>query len=217
MIKAVIFDFDGLILDTETPDFRAWQEIYAEYGLELPLSEWGTFIGSFHSPFNPFDYLVASSGMAIDRKTIQARHHRRNMQLIAEQGVRPGVDSYIAAARQLGLALGIASSSPSEWVHGHLDRLGLLGQFDQIVTADDVRRTKPDPALFVEALRRLDVLASEAIVLEDSPNGIAAAKRAGIFCVAVPNPVSKMLPLDGADLVIDSLDDLPLADLIARV
>jgi beta-phosphoglucomutase-like phosphatase (HAD superfamily) len=127
------------------------------------------------------------------------------------------VETYIAEAQRLGLKLGVASSSPLDWVEGHLTRLGLVDHFEAIRSADDVPRTKPDPALYVTALDALGVRAEEAIALEDSPHGVTAANRAGIYCVAVPNALTGRLSLDHADRVLSSLADLPLEALLSEV
>ncbi len=216
MIRALIFDFDGLIVDTETPDFRSWQEVYREHGGELPVSVWTEYIGGSTGVFDPYDYLEAQIGHPVDRADVQAQQKRRERELFAGQPILPGVEAYLAGARERSLKLGIASSSDRAWVTGHLERVGLLAAFDAILTADDVARTKPDPELFVRALEALEVEARQAIVLEDSPNGVLAAKRAGIFCVAVPNPVTRQLDLSRADLILDSLAEMPLRELLER-
>ena len=100
---------------------------------------------------------------------------------------------------------------------GHLEQRGLKEYFACVLGADDVELTKPDPGLYLAVLECMGVRAEEAIAFEDSPNGVLAAKRAGLYCVAVPNPLTKQLQLDGADLLLDSLEDLPLQELIARV
>jgi beta-phosphoglucomutase-like phosphatase (HAD superfamily) len=102
-------------------------------------------------------------------------------------------------------------------VHGHLTRLNLIERFAVIKTADDVERTKPDPALFLAALDDLGVQANEAIVFEDSPNGVLAAKRAGIYVVAIPNPLTAQLNMVSADMQLKSLADLPLRELLSQV
>src|SRR5262249_54309165 len=121
---------------------------------------------------------------------------------------------YVEAAAGLGLKLAVASSSSRDWVAGHLDRLGLLGHFDVLKCSDDVVQVKPDPGLYRAVLDALGVVPHRAIALEDSPNGIAAAKGAGLFCVAVPNALTGRLVLDGADLRVPSLTELPLAQLL---
>ena len=246
MLKAIIFDFDGLILDTETPEYIAWQEIFAEHGCELSLEMWGQVIGGAgFSDFDaashleellrstcsvrstcpvghPFDcaHIVPMSlreGRPVDHAALNARWRQRGDELIAAQAILPGVRDYLDDAQRLGLRLAIASSSKHSWVDTHLNRLGLWHYFEIIKCADDVSRTKPDPELYRAALAALHIRAEEAIVFEDSPNGVKAAKAAGIFVVAVPNPLTARLWLDGADLTLKSLADLPLGELLERV
>jgi beta-phosphoglucomutase-like phosphatase (HAD superfamily) len=129
------------------------------------------------------------------------------------QPLLPGVEACIASARAKGLMLAVASSSTEQWVRGNLTKFGLLEKFDAICTRDYVGgAVKPDPALYLLALERLGVAADEAIAFEDSPHGVLAAKRAGIFCVAVPNPLTKELSLELADRRIDSLEQFNLDD-----
>jgi HAD superfamily hydrolase (TIGR01509 family) len=127
------------------------------------------------------------------------------------------VQAYLAEARQMGLKIGMASSSPCRWVIGHLQRLELLEFFDTVRARDDVERVKPDPELFLTVLADLGAEPQEAVAFEDSPNGIQAAKAAGLLCVAVPNPVTRQYSLAQADLRLDSLADLPLQALIEKV
>src|SRR5262245_55280964 len=192
MIKALIFDFDGLILDTEGPDYQAWQETYESFGCTLPLAEWAAEIGTY-GVFDPYDYLARQLGRPVDPTAIRARRRARFAELIEQQAVLPGVENYIQEARVRGMRVGIASSSPRSWVVGHLLRFGLERSFDCIKTADDVERVKPDPALYLKALDALGVQAHEALALEDSPNGALAATRAGICCVVVPNRLTQQL------------------------
>lgn len=217
MIRALIFDFDGLILDTEVPDLQSWQEIYLEYGCTLTLSAWAVCIGGSSDLFDPYEYLESQLGRPVDREAIRAKRRRREAKLIEAQSVLPGVKEYITDATRLGLKLGVASSSSRDWVVGHLSRLELLSYFHCIKCADDVKRTKSDPALYLSALDELGLQANQAIAFEDSPNGILAAKRAGLFCVAVPNPVTRQLSLQHADLQLTSLAELPLERLLSKV
>jgi HAD superfamily hydrolase (TIGR01509 family) len=217
MIKALIFDFDGLILDTETPEFQVWQAIYREYGHELALEQWGQIVGGFGSSnFDAAFYLTEMVGDGLNSEELRARHRSESDALTLLQPVLPGVVDYLDEALRFGLRLAIASSSPHSWVDTHLNRLGLYRHFDVIVCADDVPpgRTKPNPDLFLLALEHLEIQAREAIVFEDSPNGVKAAKAANIFAVAVPNPVTAKLKIDYADLTLESLANMPLQDLL---
>lgn len=215
MIRAVIFDFDGLILDTEAPEFQAWQEIYQAHGCELLLEVWATGLGTSADAFDPCAHLEAQLGKLIDREVIQHQRRQRYRELLGVQSVLPGVRDYITEAKRLGLYLGVASSSSREWVVGHLTALGLSSYFDCIKCRDDVPRVKPDPALYRAVVETFALQPQEAVALEDSPNGITAAKHAGLYCVAVPNPLTRQLSLAHADLLIDSLADLPLERLLA--
>jgi len=143
---------------------------------------------------------------------------RRELELLALEPLRPGVRDYLDDARELGLRVGIVSSSTRSWIDGNLRRLGIVDGWATMICAEgDTARCKPSPALYLEALDALDVAAQDAIAVEDSPNGIAAAQAAGIFCVAVPNDATSGLDLSQADLLIDSLADVSLEELLAIV
>lgn len=213
MIRGLIFDFDGLILDTELPDFESWQEMFVEHGASLPLAAWTPLIGTA-SAFDLYDYLEQQAGRTIDRADVQERRRQRYHERVIAQVILPGVEVCIRDAKARGLKVGLASASSPDWVLGHLARLGLHVHFDTVKTSADVARVKPDPALYRAALDALGLDAAEAIALEDSPNGIAAAVAAGIFCVAIPNAMTRDLDLSAANLRLTSLADLPLAELL---
>jgi len=216
MIRALIFDFDGLIVDTESPWYEAWQEIYRMYDCSLPLSEWAKWIGSAGTS-DPYSCLSEQLGRPVDRMAIRSRWRARYAELLARQSTLPGVEAYIVGARRKGLKLGIASSAPRKHVLGNLERFGLASHFHSIRCADDVERIKPDPELYLTAMCVLGVTAEQAIALEDSPNGVLAAKRAGLYCVAVPNALTRQLEFDKVDLCLDSLADLALDSLLEKV
>lgn len=217
MIRALIFDFDGLILDTEVPDLQSWQEVYRAHGCEFPASLWAHNVGTASDPFDPYEYLERQLGRPVDREAIRAKRHPRFAELVEAQSVLPGVREYLADARRLGLKLGVASSSSRRWVTGHIGRLGLAGHFDSVKSADDVTHAKPDPELYHAVLDAMGLAADQAVAFEDSPNGVLAAKRAGVFCVAVPNAVTRQLAFDGTDLRLDSLAEMPLEALLSEV
>ena len=215
--KALIFDFDGLILDTETPEFQVWQAIYRDYGHELSAETWGQVVGGWGiSDFDAARYLVELARDGLNAEELRARHKFESEALILLQPILPGVVNYLDEARRLDLRLAIASSSQHSWVDSHLARLGLADRFEAVICADDVPPgcTKPKPDLFLKALEATGMGADEAIVFEDSPHGVRAARAAGIFVVAVPNPLTARLKFEGADLTLESLADLPLQDML---
>lgn len=217
MLKAIIFDFDGTILDTETPDFHCWQSTFQDHGVELEQEVWCQVVGTTWDTFNPFDYLEGKIGTSVNRDDLHRLHREKFHDMIATQVPLPGVEAVLAAAEELGLKLAVASSSRLDWVSGHLERLGLLKHFHVIKTADDVELVKPDPALYVQALQDLDVGAAEAVAFEDSVNGVKAAKAAGIYCVAIPNTVTRNLDFQHADKIFNSLEQCDIRQLQGRV
>ena len=218
-LRALIFDFDGLILDTETPDMEVWKAIYGEHGLEYPMEHWSQIIGGWgNSDFDPAVELQRLRPTILDVEALRSRHRELSDDLILHAPVMAGAREILAAGRRLGLRCAIASSSERAWVEPHLRRLGLLGNFEQIVTGDQVPkgRTKPHPDVYLKALATLRLSASEALVFEDSPNGARAAHAAGLQVVGVPNPVTAGLNLE-ADLVLSSLAELPLEEILKRL
>jgi HAD superfamily hydrolase (TIGR01509 family) len=218
VIRGLLFDFDGLLVDTEAAAYGAWQEIYVEHGHELDLFEWHRNVGTLGDPFDPAVHLEALLGRELDRKAIHARRLARELELAEAEELRDGVAEYLEAAKERGLAVAVVSSASERWVLGHLGRLGLEHTWHCVTCANgDESRAKPAPLLYLEALSALGLEADEAIAFEDSLHGVRAAKAAGIFTVAVPNPVTASLALDEADVVVGSLADLPLERLLARV
>ncbi len=217
MIRALIFDFDGLILETEGPSYQSWEALYHSYGLSLPFSTWSTIIGTTQGAFNPLLELQKQVKDKVDWEAVEAQRMAHEQELNEAQPILPGVQQYLRDARRLGLKIGLASSSSRKWVMGHLTRLGLDSYFDCVRTLDDVQHVKPYPELYLSVLQGLGVQADEAIALEDSPNGIRSAKSAGIYCVAVPNRLTSQLSLDQADLQLGTLSDMPLEQLLKKV
>jgi HAD superfamily hydrolase (TIGR01509 family) len=215
MMKALIFDFDGLILDTETPEVLVWQSIYREYGFELPVDEWSKTIGGYGiSNFDAAEHLSFLSQGRLDSASARARHRDESTKIVHASPVLPGVISLIRQAKENGLRAAIGSSSPHSWVDEHVKRLGIFDYFDQIICQDDVLpgRTKPNPDIFLKVLETLSVKPDEAVVFEDSINGVTAARRAGIFVVGVPNQLTAQMGVRG-DITVSSLNQLSLHDL----
>jgi HAD superfamily hydrolase (TIGR01509 family) len=213
MITALIFDFDGLLVDTETPAFESWQSIYTEYGHTLSLDLWKEALGTSHG-FDPLAHLATLAGKPIDRDGLWARRVASKEQLAALQPLLPGAQTILDQVRALGLACALASSSDRMWIDRWLSLHNISDCFSCVRTADDVVRTKPSPELFLSAAACLGVPPSACLVFEDSPNGILAARAAGMRCVAVPGAITRQLELPPADLVIESLDALPLARIL---
>jgi len=216
VIRAVVFDFDGLILDTEGPVFNSWRELYEAHGLDLPFDRWVGIIGSSNATFHPQAYLEERLGRPLTQELVDRRIARR-AELVLAQSILPGVVELAEGARQAGLKVGVASSSSRDWVGGHLERLGIRDRFDCVRSRDDVEHVKPEPDLYLSVAGCLGVRPEEAVAVEDSPNGIEAAKRAGMRCVAVPNPITAGLDLSQADVLVPSLGGINLAQMLARL
>ncbi|EMD23127.1 HAD family hydrolase [Amycolatopsis azurea] len=212
MTGALIFDFDGTLVDTEAAVLVAWQETFRERGGELPLDVWHTVIGTQNTAIAMFE-LLEQDDEHLDRIAVRTGVRARVTELLESEGPRPGVQEYLDDAREQGLRLAIASSSTGDWVSTHLNRLGLADAFEAVLTGD-LHQAKPSPDLYLAALAALDLPAAEAIAFEDSPHGVTAAKAAGLKCVAVPNPITAVLNFDHADLVLGSLADKPLGELL---
>ena len=204
-LRALIFDFDGLILDTETTDYESWRRVYAEYGVELPRNAWVDTIGTDGKAFDPVECLCELTGRALTEAEVRGRHRPLRDALVRALEPLPGVENWLLAARTLGLRLAVASSSPRPWVEGHLDHVGLLKYFEALITREQVARAKPHPDLYQRAVEGFGLAPEAALALEDSPNGLAAARAAGLRSVAVPGPMTQHLDFSAADLVLDSL------------
>jgi HAD superfamily hydrolase (TIGR01509 family) len=216
MIQALIFDFDGLLVDTESPAFESWRRIYGEYGHDLSLDLWQGAVGTMHG-FDAVAYLEALLGRPLDRAAELARRRQLKTELSASQPLLPGAAEILAQARALGLPCALASSSDREWIDGWLDRVALRAAFACVLTADDVARTKPAPDLFLGAAACLGVPPAACLVFEDSPNGILAARAAGMRCVVVPGAITSRITLPPADLALRTLGEMPLSEILARV
>jgi HAD superfamily hydrolase (TIGR01509 family) len=218
VIKALIFDFDGLIMDTESPEVAGWKAIYAEYGQEFPLHIWiRDVVGSTAANFDPAVHLAARLGRKLDPPALHARVRFHRLQQLSTSSALPGVVDYLKTARCLGLRLAVASSSGHEWVEKYLHQLGVFDAFKVIICQEDVRHIKPEPDLFLAALDALKLKADDALAFEDSQNGVLAARRAGLRVVAVPNPITANSTIEGASLVLTSLAKQPLENLLKQI
>ena len=214
VIRALILDFDGLILDTETPLLRSWCEIYQQAGMTVSMKAWAGLLGAVADPPEAYALLENHLGHSIDRDRLRTKRLARELEFLQGEVVMDGVNALLSEASERGLLLGVASSSERSWVEGHLKHLGLDGWFQTIITADDVEQTKPAPDLYNRALCALDVKPGNAIAFEDSLHGVRAAKSAGLFVIAVPNEVTRHLPMTEANLIVGSIAEKTLDEYI---
>ena len=216
MISNLIFDFDGIIIDTESTEFISWQEIFHEHGCELKQEVWVDCIGRPHGYFDPFAHLEELTRQVVDRDALSSKRRTRVKALNNAMPILPGIENLIAEAKERNFGIGVVSSSTRSWVHGHLDRLGLLPDFDAIICKEDTLRHKPDPDPYLAVLDQLKSRPNQAVVFEDSPPGIHSAKAAGILCVLIPSPMTRHMAFDMADLHLESLADISLEFLLDR-
>jgi HAD superfamily hydrolase (TIGR01509 family) len=214
-IQALIFDFDGTILDTETPEFVAWTEFYLEHGQVLDVQLWGKGVGTWGA-FDPIANLEQLTGLEFDRHDIHARIRPRVTALIEASVLLPGVLQTLDQARALGLRVGLASSSGNEWIYGWLERFVLRDRFEVVKTKDDVENVKPDPELYLSAAAALSLEPGGCVAIEDSPNGSIAALAAGMRVIAVPNQITTHLEFPAGVHKIFSLET-PLPALLEQL
>lgn len=199
------------------PAYQSWADIYREHGHELPRERWLDYIGRESGWFDALAHLESLVGATFDREAVKRRRRERRDALVATLDVMAGIRDYVREGRGLGLRLAIASSSPGEYVRTHLDRVGLGAEWDAVICREDAARAKPAPDLFLRAVDRLGVAPAEAVAFEDSPNGVAAAKSAGLWVVAVPNELTALGDLSRADCRLATCAELSLVDLLARL
>ena len=217
MLKALIFDFDGTIIDTEKADLESWQEIFAEHQVPFDTELFLANLGRAVALVDLFDHLESGVGHPVNRGKLRRRKKQLFLDRVAELDLRPGVRHWIGQAGQRGIMLGIASCGSRTWIEMNLHRLGMLEQFDAVIGRDHLKNAKPDPEVYLQALHKLGVGPAEAVAVEDSPNGIAAAKAAGIFTVAAPSSCVSGQMCAQAELVVDALNEQLLDDLAARM
>jgi HAD superfamily hydrolase (TIGR01509 family) len=211
MISAVIFDLDGLIIDSETPEVLAWEAIYARYGWRFPVAEWLQNIGRNDGPWDPLTPFHRPESPASPE--IVAGLWRRQADALMDGYFTPlpGVVPLLSRLRQRSLPTAVASSSRRAWIVRVLARLGLEDQFDAVAGGDEVQRAKPEPDVYLLAARRLGVVPHACVALEDSPNGVRSAKAAGMACIAVPSALTRQLDFSPADLVVEGLEQVTLS------
>ncbi|MDX2188199.1 MAG: HAD-IA family hydrolase [Opitutaceae bacterium] len=209
MVRGLIFDFDGVILDTETPYIEAWAALHSQHGLAADHSRAHAVIGHIDVPFDPWEAFP----LEVDRGSLNAEQHRRKWELLLKQSVLPGVRELIGEARAAGIRTGVASNSSHAWVDEHLHRLDLLYQFDTVRCREDVARGKPFPDVYEAVIRTWGIDPGECVAFEDSPPGSEAARAAGVCTVVVPNACTAAFAFPHAHHLLPSLAGLDLEKL----
>jgi HAD superfamily hydrolase (TIGR01509 family) len=206
--RAFLFDFDGLIVDTEWPIYNAWRQTFRDHGHSLPLEIFTQCIGTDFDTWSPKTYLEELTGDRIDWHLLDdARQARIEKELVGATAME-GIPKAVKAAKAAGLKVAVVSSSSHRWVDGWLEKIGLFEQFDTTICRDDAERIKPAPDLYLVAARQLALEPATCLVIEDSVNGIKAAKSAGMPSVAIPNRVTAGCDFSLADRVLKSAVEL---------
>ncbi len=205
--RALILDFDGLMLDTETAVFEAWREFYEKEGQHLTVSDWLGAVG-YVNGFDPRAHLEKLTGREFHWPDHDSQLTRRVLELIQPLPPFPGVRALLENGARLGYRLGVASNSSADWVVPGLERLGLHGYFSAVRTRETVAHHKPAPDVYLAALADLGVALPPvgSVAFEDSEPGVRAAKAAGLYVVAVPNDLTRHQDLSLADEILETLE-----------
>lgn len=214
-IKGIIFDFDGLIVDTETPELKAWQELFRRFDVEFSFDEYAQTIGMIYDDTSALDILESRLSTPIDKARLFKEFKKRKVELIDAQPLRSGVLDVLKSSKSIGLKIGLASSAKLEWVSRYIQKHEINQYFECVRTRENVANPKPDPELYQATLACLGLKARQVIALEDSINGVSAARAAGVHTVAVPNSVTRIFDFSQAHLVLKHLTDIPLQEMIA--
>ncbi len=212
MIRALVFDFDGLIVDTETPLIDAFAAVHEAHGVAFDRTAFIHNVGHAQYAFDPWRGFSPHT----DRAALEVQRRTLKDDLMARQPVLPGIVALLDGAREHGLRVGLASNSEHSWVEPHLAERGLLDRFEFLACREDAPSPKPEPDLYRLVLNRFGLRGHEAIAFEDSHTGTLAAKRAQLWAVAVPGPSTLHHDFAHADVQVASLATLTLADLIRR-
>ncbi len=209
---AVLFDFDGVLVDTEGAIYQAWLETFLAHGHDLPLEIYTRCIGSDFATWSPKTHLEELSGLAFDWHDLDARRQEKILGELAGEGTMLGVMELLDGLVSKNIPRAVVSSSSHHWVDGWLEKLAIADRFGTVVCRGDAPRIKPAPDLYLEAAKRLGILPGDCLVIEDSLNGMKAGKDAGMTVWIVPNRVTEGLDFSGADQVFQSLEEMVVMD-----
>ncbi len=203
---AIVFDFDGLICDTEGAQVEAVSAVFQRYDATFPLDRWLQTIGTATAEDNWVPWLAEQVSANFDPHQALEEFKAHNRELVLALKPNPGIESILDMASTAGVPVAIASSSPSSWIKPLLHSLGLKEAFSIVVSREQVVHAKPAPDLYLLAMNKLGLAnADRAVALEDSRNGSLAAVAAGMHCVAVPGPVTAQQDFSHVPLRLSSL------------
>ncbi|MDA7867490.1 HAD-IA family hydrolase [Akkermansiaceae bacterium] len=209
---AILFDFDGVILDTEWSIYESMRGVFVENGHDLPLEEYVKCIGSDFNTWSPETMLEDLTGKTFDWQTIGIARNKWIREEIAKLDAMPGVRDAVDFCQEREIPTAIVSSSNHKWVDGWLEKLDLLESFDHIIAREDAPRIKPAPDLYAEAVRRIGLPAPKCLVIEDSLNGMKSAHEVGCPVAAIPNRITQCIDFSAAEYqypsLVEFLEDL---------
>jgi HAD superfamily hydrolase (TIGR01509 family) len=215
---AAVFDFDGVLLDSETPEFESHRRVYEQCGAVLTAEEWCRQIGTYVEGEEERWYfrLCERTTRSPGKAAYQTERLRVFEEMLPREPMR-GIRELLVELADAGVPLAIASTAPSRWVLPAAERIGVRALFQAIVTGDQVERRKPAPDVYLEAARQLGVDPARAIAIEDSAPGIASARAAGMRTVVIPHRLTELHDLSGADLRVAHAGELSFARLATLV
>jgi HAD superfamily hydrolase (TIGR01509 family) len=203
--QSVIFDFDGILVDTEWAIYQAWKRTFEAHGQHLPLDVYTRCIGSDFATWSPKTHLEELTGRAFDWHDLDTRRQHEIEAELTHEGPMHGAIELLEFLQKAEITTAVASSSSPRWVHGWLERLDLAKNFRAVVCRGDAPRIKPAPDLFLEAAKQLNTAPEHCLVIEDSMNGLKAAKAACMPTWVIPNRVTDCLDFSIADRIFRSL------------
>ena len=206
--KAIIFDFDGVLVDTEWAIYQSWVKLFAREGQKISIETYSPCLGAGYSHWNPGDYLESLTGKKYDWETETPARQAVLEADLERMGLMDGALELLDWCREHDIPLAVASSSSRRWVAGWLEKLGIMKRFVGVFTRTDGYPVKPDPALFLAARECVGVAPDDCIIIEDSENGTISAQRAGIPCIAIPNRMTAAADFSRAKMVLHSLREL---------
>jgi HAD superfamily hydrolase (TIGR01509 family) len=212
MLRAFLFDFDGLILDTETPLIDAYAAVHAAHGVPFNRALFLHGVGHADYSFDPWHGFSPHA----DRVALETERRAAKYEIILRLPILPGVVDLLDTACAHGLRTGVVSNSPHSWVDDHLRRLGLYERFEVVACREDAASPKPEPDLYKLVLNRFGLRGHEAVAFEDSATGLLAARRANLWTVAAPNESTAHHDFGQAHWRVRSLAEVNLAALQER-